>query len=79
MRLAKKYFHLKSNAVYNSSAKNWYFAWNLKNLKLVQCDTERYAISLEINHFYWNSWFSSETVQTVELYIGKIGIFHINL
>ena len=22
MRLAKKYFHLKSNAVYNSSAKN---------------------------------------------------------
>ena len=23
MRLAKKYFHLKSNAVYSSSAKNW--------------------------------------------------------
>ena len=39
MRLAKKYFHLKSNAVYNSSAKNdesvdfnegygfWWFSW----------------------------------------------------
>ena len=28
MRLAKKYFHLKSNAVYNSSAKNCSLKFN---------------------------------------------------
>ena len=49
MRLAKKYFHLKSNAVYNSSAKNrakfrakFCHVWTLpKNLKHMMHVIER--------------------------------------
>ena len=38
MRLAKKYFHLKSNAVYNSSAKNWINLWTNQNNSILSGD-----------------------------------------
>ena len=49
MRLAKKYFHLKSNAVYNSSAKNeWWRAKLQSHPFTIDCINEL-TVQLDYN------------------------------
>ena len=52
MRLAKKYFHLKSNAVYNSSAKNQI---NLDLIEIIQFYLKIYDL-LRHPHLWVGVW-----------------------
>ena len=52
MRLAKKYFHLKSNAVYNSSAKNQI---NLDLIEIIQFCLKIYDL-LTHPHLWVGVW-----------------------
>ena len=52
MRLAKKYFHLKSNAVYNSSAKN---RINLDLIEIIQFCLKIYDL-LRHPHLWVGVW-----------------------